>query len=85
LGAEAAVDPRREGGPSLAELHPMDTLTPQPTKIGRFTIWVILALVAIVVVALALAFGRGGTGEGQPPEPVRDQGVNTYLSPSARA
>jgi hypothetical protein len=63
----------------------MDTLTPEPTKVGRFTIWVILALVAIVVIALALAFGRGGTGEGQPPEPVRDQGFSMSAPSSPRA
>jgi hypothetical protein len=58
----------------------MDTLTPEPTKVGRFTLWVILALVAIVVIALVLAFGRGGSGEAQPPEPVRDQGVSMSVS-----
>jgi hypothetical protein len=63
----------------------MDTLTPEPTKVGRFTIWVILALVAIVVIALVLAFGREGTGEGQPPEPVRDQGLSMFVSQPSRA
>jgi len=50
--------------------------TPQPTKVGAFTIWVIIGLVAIVIIALALAFSDGGTGAGQPPEPVRDQGFS---------
>jgi hypothetical protein len=59
----------------------MNTSTPQPTKIGQFTIWVILALVTIVVIALVLAFGREGTGGGQPPEPVRDQGLSTSVMP----
>jgi hypothetical protein len=55
----------------------MNTSTPQPTKIGRFTIWVILALIALVIVALVLAMARGGTGGGQAPE---DPGQNISMS-----
>jgi hypothetical protein len=58
----------------------MEPIIPEPTKIGRFTIWAILGLLAIVVIALLLAFGREGTGEGQPPEPVRDPGVSRSVS-----
>ncbi|CAN5437994.1 hypothetical protein BH23ACI1_BH23ACI1_27540 [soil metagenome] len=59
----------------------MNTSTPQPTPVGRFTIWVILALVTIVVIALVLAFGREGTGGGQPPEPVRDPSLSRSVIP----
>lgn len=59
----------------------MDTSAPQPTKVGRFTLWVILALVAIVVIALVLAFTREDGGAGQPPEPVRDTGVSMATMP----
>jgi hypothetical protein len=63
----------------------MEPLTPEPTNIGRFTIWAILGLLAIVVIALFLAFGGEGTGEGQPPEPVRDQGLSMSVSRPPRA
>jgi hypothetical protein len=46
----------------------MNTSVPQPTKVGSFTIWVIVALVALVIIAVALAMG--GDDEIEPGQPV---------------
>lgn len=53
----------------LAQPNPMNTSMPEPTKVGQFTIWVILALVALVVIAIAIAISRGGD-EAEPGQPV---------------
>lgn len=40
----------------------------EPTQVGSFTLWVILALVALVI--LALVFAMGGDDESETAQPV---------------
>ena len=61
----------------------MNTSMPEPTNVGQFTLWVILALVALVVIAIVLAMGRGGD-EGEGPQPIGESRPS-MSAPSLRA